>query len=245
VAFGWKNPIPLEIGGGPTTVELTYEALRRAHGRGPGQADAIGPRDGLRDLWTKCEAIAVATSLAHWEHAFWQAFPNTSTDFVTVWENILGIPSADTLVERQRLITAAYIREIDATIPGIREALKDIDTRFDVDSIPDDLKIITIAGKEFGPLPGAAGAAFGSGFAASRQSTAFPNFADDFIVRVRFLGLPTDILLAQAADLLNEVLPSWVSFEIYNLSDGPEGEGFYLDGGPDSDSFLDLTAITP
>jgi hypothetical protein len=245
MAMGWKNPLPFKIGGAPTTVELTYEQLRKALGRGPGNTQAIGPRDGLRDLWTKCEALAVATSLAHWEHAIWQAFPHTSTDFLTVWENLLGLPASDELVIRQRTVAAKYTQEIDATIPGLREQLQEIDPRFDADLIPDRYKITTIACKEFGPLPGVAGSPFGTGLWAARESTAYPNFSDDFIVRVRFSGLPTEELFAQVADLLNDVLPSWVDFEIYVLSDGPEGEGFYLDGGPDSDSFLDLTAITP
>lgn len=245
MAFGWKNPLPLKIGGAQTRVELTYEALRKAHGRGPNGTEALGPRDGLRDLFVKCDAIAIASSLSYWEHALWQAFPHTSTSFITVWENMLLLPASGELAARQVAVAANYTQKIDATIPGLREQLQAMDPSLDVDSIPEDYTITTMAGKEFGPLPGVSGAAYGTGVWANRHSTAYPNYSDHFVLRVQYSGIPTEELLAQVSDFLNEVLLSWVTFEIYNISDGPDGEGFYFDGGPDSDSFLDLTAITP
>ena len=245
MGLGWGNPLPLSLGGAPTVVEIIYDSLRKAHGRGPNQDYAIGPVDGIRDLWTIIEARAIACALSYWEHALWQAFPHTSTSFVVVWENLLLLPSTGELAERQQAVAAAYTRQIDATIPGLREQLKEIDDGFDVDTIPEELTITTMAGKEFGPLPGVAGSPYGTGLWADRDATAWPNFSDHFILRVRYSGTPSDEQLAQVAALLNDVLPAWVDFDIYSLSDGPEGEGFYFDGGPDSDSFLDLTAITP
>ncbi len=244
MGLGWGNPLPLSLGGGPTLTELIYDSIRKAHGRGPNGSQAIGPVDGIRDLWTIIEARAIACALSHWEHALWQAFPHTSTSFVVVWENLLLLPSTGELAERQKAVAAAYTRQIDATIPGLREQLKEIDAGFDVDTIPDDLTITTMVGKEFGPLPGVSGHAYGSGLAATRESTAWPNFSDNFILRVRYIGTPTEEQFARAASMLNDVLPAWVDFDIYVLSEGDDGDGFYFDGGPNSDSFMDLTAIT-
>jgi hypothetical protein len=225
-----------------------YKALRLALGKSYGVGTdidlAIGPREGLRDLWTKCEARVVAAALSKWEHAIWQAFPHTATSFLRLWEDMLLVSPVGSVYERQEAVAQKYTRRVDATVPGLRRSLQEIDERFDVELVPYDLTFATVHGKAFGPLPGVTAAPYGTGLWADRESTAFPNFSDIFIVRVRFLGPLTDTLKAKAVDLLDDVLPAWVDFEIYTLSDGPSGEGFYLDGGPNNDSFLDVTAIT-
>lgn len=246
MALGWRNPLPMKLGGKPSATSTIYKALRQALGKSFGSASdlAIGPEGGLRDLWTKCEARAVAAAISVWEHAIWQAFPHTATSFIRVWEDMLLVSPIGSLYERQEAVALKYTRRIDATVPGLRRSLKEIDENFDVELVLYDLTIVTVQGKAFGPLPGASGEPYGSGLWAARESTAYPNYSDIFIVRVRYIGVLTPQLEFQAADLLDDVLPAWVDFEIYNLSDGPGGEGLYFDGGPDDDSFFDQTAMT-
>jgi hypothetical protein len=245
--LGWGNPLPMQLGGHPTMTETVYRQMRLALGKSYGIENdlAIGPEGGLRDLWTRCEAREVAAELSVWEHAIWQAWPHTATSFLRVWENMLLIAPTGSEAERQERAAEKYTRTIDATVPGLRRQLKEIAEDFDVEAVPYDLSTTTVLGKAFGPLPGALGAAYGTGAWASRESTEWPNFSDIYIVRVLHAGTTTNEILARAADLLDDVLPSWIDFEFYAVADGPEGEGFYADGGPDSDSFTDWTLITP
>jgi len=246
MALGWSNPLPLKLGGNPTMTQIVYKALRQALGKSYGHDSdlAIGPVDGLRDLFTKCEARVVAAALSKWEHAVWQAFPHTATSFLRLWEDMLFIQPIGSEAERQEVAALKYTRRIDSTVPGLRRELKRIDDRFDVESVPFDLSIATVQGKAFGPMPGATGEPYGTELWALRDSTAWPNFNDCYIERVRFVGALSNALEAKAAELLDDVLPAWCDYEIYTLSDGPGGEGFYLDGGPDDDSFMDETAMT-
>jgi hypothetical protein len=249
MALGWKNPLPLKLGGGRTETELVYEFLRRARGRGPGGKQAIGPADGLRDLKLRCEAIAIAKAAAAMEHALMQAFPSKTSSAIEVWENLLGVPAVGELEDRRRAVWLAYTREIDATTRGIRDGLQRIDAAFDVDFVPPELAIIAQAGREFGPLPGTAGPPFGSGVFATRLSTAWPNYADFYVLRARYVmpagqtEIPIQIRAA-AEDYLNDVLPGWMDFTIYNVASDGSTLGFYFDGGPNGDSLMDQTAMT-
>jgi len=246
MSLGWKNPLPFKIGGKPTMTATVHKALRQALGKSFGIANelAIGPAEGLRDLFTKCDARVFSAALSKWEHAIWQAFPHTATSFLRLWEDMLLVSPVGSEAERRETVALKYTREIDASVPGLRRELKRLDEGFDVETVPYELTATTVHGKAFGPLPGASGEPYGLGLWSARESTAFPNFSDEYIIRVRYTGTLTNVLAAKAADILEDVLPSWCDFEIYTLSDGPDGEGFYCDGGPNGDSRLDQTAMT-
>lgn len=248
MTLGWANPLPFHIGGGPTPTELVYAALRSAAGESsPGQLNS-GAAGGLRDLWTICKATAIAASMEGIESALDQAFPQTMSAHLEVWERLLGIPRAANDVERRRLVQIAWTAQIDATTTGLRDNLRKIDPAFDVESLPWAEVALVQFGKLFEQLPGTGGQDYGTGVAAGRTSTEWPNFSDTFVQRIRYV-LPPGIIdppqasIAAAEALLNEHLPAWVDFEIYVLSSGPEGDGFYLDGGPNDDSRLSMTGF--
>lgn len=244
--LGWSNPLPMKLGGKPSLTQVVHKALRQTHGLSfsPYTELAIGPVEGLRDLYTKCEARVIAAALSKWEHALWQAFPHTATSFIPLWEDMLLVAPSGSLYERQAAVAEKYTRSPDATVPGLRVSLKRIDERFDVEQVPYESQYITVQGRMFGPLAGASGSPYGSGASASVESTYYPNFSDVYIERVRYDGVPTETIIAKAADMLDDVLPAWMDFTIYNVGSGPDGDGLYFDGGPNNDSFFDVTAQT-
>lgn len=240
--LGWVNPLPAWLGSDPTPTEKVYAALKSMSGKG-----GVGPDNGLRDLWLQAKAQVIATSLEAVERPLLQLFPKHAIDHLEVWELLLGIPRAPTLEARQANYEEALASTLDATIAGARAALQKIDPNFDVESISFADASHVHHGKAFGPLPGVSGSPYGTGVT-SRKSSGFPNYSDAFIVRVRYFFPPGVVDVAQttlyAAELrLNELLPAWIDFDIYAQSEGPEGAGFYFDGGPLDDSYLDLTGL--
>ena len=108
---------------------------------------------------------------------------------------------------------------------------KDFDPAFTVEDEPYELSTIVQFGRMF---PARGDEALGV--------PAYPNFADDFLVRVRYqLGAsqtaPPATAWATAADLLNTLLPTWVDYELVT------GDGFQCDGGDDGTSLLDLKTL--
>lgn len=246
--FGGKNPFPsFRLGGGRSRVDRIHRALRKAMGEnGP------GPEGGLEDLWTLCEARVMALAEGTLRQAFYQAFAQTMGSFgVARWERLLQIPQQRHLVDRQEAVRLAITSEPDATIPGLRASLKRIDPAFEVVSVPWEKMTTVQFGKAFGPLPGVAGQPFRTGAAVAifQHSTAWPAYSDAYVTQVQYvlsagqLNIPLSVL-AQAEELLNEVLPFYQDWSIFALADGPDGAGWYLDGGPDNTSFLDQTAFT-
>jgi len=233
--FGWHNPWPLELGGGETLDERTYEALKRAVGEG-GYAKN---EDGIEGLWraVRTEALACFHSMA--ERAILQAFPNVATDHIPVYEELFRItPRGGAPDEERRIaIAAAYTRRIASDHPSLLVAMQSLDPRFLLPDIPRATSVVVELGKAFEPLTG--GPFFGGG----RTSTAFPNYASEYIIPV-VLDLtatpePTaveQIVVVNAKRFLNEVLSSWITYE---FSFGGSA-GFILDL-----SELDATGLTP
>jgi hypothetical protein len=240
MSFGWRNPLPFQVGGDPSSTELVYAALRSARGQG-----GSGPEGGVRDLWDRARATAIAKGSEAVERAVLQAFPRTMTAHLPVWERILGVPEEETLPARQRAIELAMTAQIDATYPGLRDSLQKIDPAFTIEWVPPEEAMTTMAGRIFQQLPGTVGLL--PFFPDGRKSTAWPNYSDGFVVRVRYVQVPgvqpSDDVMSKARELLQNQLPAWVDFDLYLLSAGPEGDGFYLDGGPDDDSLLGVTAF--
>lgn len=243
MSFGWKNPLPFKIGGGLTPTEEIYAALRSARGEGGNP-----PEGGLQDLWDRSRAKMIAAGQSAVLRAVLQAFPQTMVDHLPVWEKILKIPELPTVAERQIAVALALTGIINATTPGLDESLKKIDPAFVVEYLPWDESASTVHGKCFEGLPGTTPEPFGTGPAAARKSTALPNYSTGFVVHVRYLlsggqTEPPAASLSAAVDLLNKQLPFFVGFELYALTSGGEGDGFYLDGGDDDTSRFDVTGL--
>jgi hypothetical protein len=234
--FGWDNPFPFELGGGPTDTEAIYLEMRKAIGEG-----AAGPADSAEDVWRQCKAATIAAAMAAIERAALQALPLWATDHLEVYETLLRIPRAATTFERQVACAVALTEQLGADIPSVRVDLKKISAKLDVDLVAYAQALTTVFGKMFAPRDGSI--PYGSGVTAGLLATGYPNCSTDFVLHVRYTldvgeTIPPADLLARARRYLCNVLPAWVDFAIYT------GTGFYLDGGPDGTSLLDLTAFS-
>lgn len=218
----------------PTREDLVYRALRSAAGKGGFAENETGSIDGLirriRARW-----IAAVSDMG--ERSALQAFPNHATDLLPYYERLLGLTDDPdlTLEERQAAAAALYTLQQSADLPSLRVALQQLDARFDALVGAPETSTTTIAGRAFedmaGELP------FGGG----RQSTAFPNFASVFVLRV-LLDLGDGVLpditerraMKLARRLLHDVLPATNDLQIVTH------RGFTLDV-----SRLDLTSFDP
>lgn len=264
--FSWDNPFPMYLDDGPTEIELAYEGLHEAAGvstADPSQS-ALALKDvnplvlsSLADLEVKCTAIAIGAAATWPEHAMYEGFTDTMIDALPAWEKMLGIsPIADSILERQAAVTLAYTRSADAANPALSATLQRVSPKLFLDSLDPDLWVQTMYGKNFSPYPNGEGfyGMYGPPYrnedaiALFGRSSRWPNYSDAYVVRVRYVleageTIPPARLLTQTQDLLIETLPAWHVPELYALSDGDDGLGFYFDGGPDNDSFFDVTAF--
>lgn len=234
--IGWHNPLPFEIGGGETDAELLWMAMRSAVGEG-----GPGPEDGLEDRWRQIKAVALAASEASMERAFLQHVPGFQTDSLEAEEERLGIEPASTITERQDAVREALTAALRVDIPSLRADLQRIDPAFDVEPVAYAQATVSLFGKAFGPRVG--GAPYGTGVKSGVNATGWPNYATDFVVHVRYTipgggpAVPPEETLARVRRHLCAALPAHVDFVIYNAT------GFYLDGGADGTSLLDITAF--
>lgn len=262
MSFAWWNTFPIVFDDGPTEISLAYDGLHEAAGvvaLDPSRS-ALAPKDpdpltlsSLADLEVKCTAIVLGSAATDIEHSMWEAFPDTMIDSLAAWEKMLGIADiAPTILERQRAVALAITRDLNATRSGLAQAIYAISPKLAFDPLSYDLTSLTLLGKGLGPLNGVspAPATYRSGNAVSlfHNASGWPHFSDLFVLRIRYAladgeTMPTHEVLRDVSASLLEVLPAWFSFEIYTLSDGDDGEGFYFDGGPNDDSFFDVTAF--
>lgn len=243
--FGGLNPFPRKFGR-RTPTYLRYLSLLGAMGE-----NGVGPPGGIDDLWYRCVARIMAASHGSVRRAFYQFFAHTmGPAMLSTWELRLQLPEASSLGERQQAVAAAITFDPDTTYPALAKALRRIDPAFAVEMVPFAQVAHMRIGRSFGPLPGVDYLPFrrGAAIALFGTSARAPMYSDSSIVHVRYL-LPAGVTeippasLARAQRHLNEVLPSHVDFVVYNRASGPDGDGFYLDGGPDGDSLLDQTAF--
>ena len=239
---GLGNPLSLQLGGGPSPQEQVYDAMFQNVGDGI----QAGP-DTLVEKWRWARARGIA-AFTQDNRVVAQAFPDISTGFLGVWEDILEIspdPTAS-IAQRQATVLAEYTRAIDASYPKLRSQLQSIDALMDILLIPPDLTRTTVPGRAFqdwdpndaqasGPPFNLVGAAAGT---SGPNVTSFPNFSDDFILFVLFnvgvgaLTVENQRRFAEGQNELNESLPAWVDFRLFTAC------GFILD-----QDLLDITAF--
>lgn len=243
MGLGVFNGLPFRVGGGKTLARRIYDELRKAVGEGgAGPAWSANPRTmlGAEDFWRICKAKVLAAALRADERAMLQFFPAWATDALPFYEEALGLAEEPTTAQRQAAAAAAWTLQISADIPTLRDELFALSPKLSIEALAYAQATISMFGKQFGPRTG--GPPFGSGMSAGVQSSAWPNFASDFVLYVRYtLGagetkVPND-LRATVSRYLCERLPSFVDFQLST------GSPFYLDGGPDGTSLLDQTAF--
>lgn len=237
--MGLGEPLSLALGGGPSPQEEVYDAMFQNVGDG-----IQGPEGSLVEKWRNARARGIAV-FTNDERATAQAFPEISTDYLPVWEDILDIPPSPSasIAERQSTVLAAYTRVIDASFPKLTSGLQEIDPLLSILLIPHDLIRTTVPGRGFQDWDPASVQASGPPFrlgsgAVGDDATAFPNFSDEFILTVLFdvgagvLTVANQRKFAEAQALLNESLPAWVDFRMFTEC------GFILD-----QDILDVTLL--
>lgn len=209
--IGWHNPIPFQIGGGPTEDELVYEALKRAVGEGGYAKDETG----IDGLDRAIEAGMLSTINQASERAALQAFPSTATDHLSLHEDYLGIVASeeDTDVARRQAVADQLTLVADASEPSLAVQLARIDARASLLSVPHNLTAVVVLGKAFEPQDSTP--TYGP-----MRGTGYPNYSSEFYVPVLLnLGYvtptPADLLAIQRIKrLMREALPSWVHFSV-------------------------------
>jgi hypothetical protein len=240
--IGGSNPIPTQVGGGLSLVHAIYKTLRSVVGEGNYAPEDI-PGETIEGSWRWARALGLAAAFAD-DRAVFQMFPDRCHDMIPVYEEILGItPASDASDESRRAeIVRRWVLATTAVKDDLETELQRIDPLFSIIYAGYDAADTTENGRAFEDyVPGSAPAdqpAFGGG----RKSTIWPNYSSDYVVIVQYnvaagaLSAAQKRLIEDAKAVLNEVLPSHVSFAI---TANPTG-GFILD-----QSLLDFGAFNP
>ena len=218
---GGGNPIPTEIGGGPSSSETAYEALKSAVGIG-GSAD-----DGtIEASWRMARARGLRAAFADGRAAM-QIFPDRATDAIPVFEEILDTapPPGDSDEDRRAVITDLWTKSVDASHQALEQKLQEIDPLFSIEVEDRDTVTVTQLGRAFEDWtpgdPDASGPAFGG-----RESTLWPNYSGHFHCLIKYaipagaISLSAQNSIERAKALLNEDLPAWVDFMFFKTTTG-------------------------
>lgn len=238
--LGWTNPLPMALGGGPTDIENMWRAMRAMMGGEHGP----GPEGGIDDLARQQKATSLAGAERAIERALLQTFPALATDALPIWEELLLASGADTTVTLRELLVLAWLPPDGATTPHLTADLTTISAQLTIQIEDVDDVHTTIAGKYQAPnddIP-----SFGT-TSPPGISAVLPMFATRDILRAVYtLEAGETEIPAVAADdvtrLLSRRLPAWQTWTLVQLDDD-DGAGFFLDGGANGNSLLDVTAF--
>ncbi len=236
--FGGFGRFPFAFGGDPGPEEKIYDALRGAllpAGMAAEDSYEVATFDGL---WRAARAAGLAALEDVDEAAHWQAFPQTASDEVPSYEEVLGIvPSPQlSLAERARDVTELWTSKAGASFSELGAALELLDTRFSFIHAGYANSGYVVPGKVYGVL----GEADIGTFDGLLSCSLWPNFSDDYVVKVLYdigtgsaVAGETGRVYSQAYKILDDALPAWNDFQI------TFGSGFILDT-----SRLDVTGLT-
>lgn len=232
--IGSGNPLPFEIGGGPSSTEEIYESLKQAVGEGMAAEDGTSEAE-----WRMAQARGIRAGL-NIDRAMNQGFPHLCTDFIEEWEDMFHLVSGDLSdEERRQRIVDRWVRSIDASGGGIEDDLQGIDPLFSVVAVDRTTSRVTHLGRSFQDIDPNDGDACGPAFGGGREATDWPNYSTHRKTIVRY-DLPTGQLtgeakrrMVRAKEVLREVLPSWADYSIF-----VGAPGFILD-----QSLLDVGAF--
>jgi hypothetical protein len=224
--LGGITNLPFDLGGEPSPELKTYTTLKRMVGEGvspPG--DDFGDAT-LMGSWRMAKAHGLVAISSFAEAALCQGFPNTVSDELESYEEVLLLfPPPETPDQsRRQAITDRWTRTIESSIQRLGPQLLAIDPRLSFTTVPDSAVRYVQLGRYYDDLTD-----LGGSFKNGRKHSSFPNFADFFVARVIFdIGNVPVIdeiaqVRAEASDLLDESLPAWCDFSISHVT------GFTLD----------------
>lgn len=247
--LGWQNPLPFRVGPRSSAQDI-HADLRAAVGERSAGNSMAGPEGGLEDLEARAVSRALASGATFFDRYAVQAIPHKMSLALGAWEKVLAVFSKPTDPDRRAQIAQRFALNIDAAMPALKAGLKAISPNFDIAYLPwEYVSFVMHGSRDFEGLPGTGAAPYAVGQAAGRKSTRWPSgHTDDMTVWVKYKvvppasEIPRDHLDAAAA-FLNSTLPADEGFSIANSADGPDGFGFYLDGGPDGTSLMDQTSF--
>jgi len=214
--FGGTSPFPASLGGGNSPMIDVYNDMYRHVG-----VNNTGAEGSIIEEWRLSRARGIAASQA-FVRAFYNGFPETSTDKIKMYEDMLGITAGagDTEQDRRdRIVNLWY--SIDTAITSDLEGrLQEIDPNFSILELNRVYASATVQGRPFGDFnpadPSACGPAFGGG----RSSSDYANYSSGYICFVRYditAGTITDEQIkriALAEEILQKSLPAWCDYVI-------------------------------
>jgi hypothetical protein len=234
--LGGFSKLSFKLGGEPSNEEKAYKALLRMVGEGgspPNDPDGETTLDGV---WRRAKAIGLGALVSVTESALYQGFPNTVTDELRSYEEIVNVflPSDASDEERRLAVLERWVADNESNYPAFTDSLEALDSRFSVLTPVHANARYTYEGKVF-DTPG------NKDFDQYHDHSKFPNFADEHVVAVLFdvgEGIAPageiGMIKTSAETLIGEALPAWNDFVV--LLD----VGFTLDL-----SLLDVTGFSP
>ena len=213
--YGGTSPYSATLGGGKSPMLDIYDDMFRHVGRGN-----TGQDGSIIEQWRLSRARGIAAAQAI-TRAFYNFFPEVSTEKIPLYETLLGITpgSGDSEQDRRNRIVSLWYSDDSAIGSSLEERLQEIDSNFSIIDLDDDYTSTTVQGRLFEDFntsdPAAAGPAFGN-----RKATDFANYSSRYICFVRYditAGTITNEqirAISDAEELLNKSLPSWVDYQI-------------------------------
>lgn len=225
------NPLPFQVGGGPTPKSRAYQVIRQAVGKG-GSAENDRGIDGL---WRRARAEGLAAATSAPRRAILQAFPFLATDLLPYYERVLGFvadPDESEATRRDRVVERWTEKPIQSW-PELEDALQAIDARVTISMPADAVETVGQAGRVFDSHVAGLG---GPWFALPGGCSELPNYSTRQTIRVRFtLGYtgvpkPSDqAIIERVKARLRAALPTDVDFalstETFTLGQTPLGLG--------------------
>jgi len=236
--IGGGNPLPFQIGGGPSDSDKVNNALKQLVGRGNSAEDET-----IEAEWRRARARALAASMDD-ERAIWNGFPDTATDLIEMYEDILGITPQGNISdeERRQDITDKWVSAVDASTEKLEAELQNIDALFSITEHDRDSEVETIPGRAFEDYDPTDASACAPAFGGGRKATIFPNYSTAYRCFVEYDIASSAITGEQIRrvnrvnTILNDILPAWVDYQVASS----DVTGFLLDI-----SLLDLGRFNP
>lgn len=214
--MGSSNPLPFRVGGGPTTAQRAYSALRQAVGTG-----GSAPNDrGIEGLWRRSEAKGIAAATSSTRRAYYNSFPHLATDLLPYYERILGIvpPTGASEAARRATVVPLWTKRVGNATPVLVDQLHAIDSRLSIVSTPHTQAATVQPGRAFAPVEAGLEA---PSFGIERGHVRVPWYSSDLVLTVLFAVGHTGPLteaeldvVGRARALLREALPSTRDFSI-------------------------------
>ena len=219
---GGGNPIPFEVGGGPSSSETAYFSMRSAVGEGGSAAEGT-----IEAAWRWSRARGLRAAFCEGRAAA-NYFPDRCVDAIEVYESILQKPASPEQSDEARRseIVDGWVSTIDVSTSGLEARLQEIDSRFSILENDHETGTFTKFGRAFEDWDPSDPDASGPAFNGDIRSSDWPNYASDFNCIVLFAldaGTITSAsvqTLERARKLLNDSLPAWVNFMFTRTTTG-------------------------